>query len=248
MEILAAYDLSGSLRPTAELTGSSHHTVARHVAARDAVQSIAEPAYRGRVTDPFLPKIEAWIEASKGKIRADKAHDNFVALGYSGFERSTRRAIAQVRIADQFGRRGAAGGFLRGRSGFRGRSPSVLARAIRPRAPAHARRRYPRRNPSPNCDFSRFVLLGKRPKSQFVGRRTADGRRTAEGGRMAEGGRPSTAASASPRPVRRRATAEAGAPNTLAQAQRNEAQAATRRRRTSSLTITSANAATRIPT
>lgn len=73
MEIVAAYDLTGSLRATAELTGYSHHTVARYVAARDAGRPIAEPPYRGRVTDPFLPKIEEWIEASLGKIRADKA-------------------------------------------------------------------------------------------------------------------------------------------------------------------------------
>jgi hypothetical protein len=95
MEILAAYDLTGSLRATAELTGCSHHTVARHVAARDAGKPIAEPAYRGRVTDEFLPKIEEWVEASKGEIRADKAHDKLVALGYTGSERSTRRAVAR---------------------------------------------------------------------------------------------------------------------------------------------------------
>jgi len=52
------------LRATAELTGCSHHTVARHVEARDAGKLITEPAYRGRVTDPFLPKIEEWVEAS----------------------------------------------------------------------------------------------------------------------------------------------------------------------------------------
>ena len=104
MEILAAYDLTGSLRATAELTGCSHHTVARHVAARDAGKPIAEPAYRGRVTDVFLPKIEEWVEASKGKIRADKAHDKLIALGYAGSERSTRRAVAQVRAAYRFGR------------------------------------------------------------------------------------------------------------------------------------------------
>ena len=104
MEILAAYDLTGSLRATAELTGCSHHTVARHVAARDAGEPIAEPAYRGRVTDEFLPKIEEWVEASKGKIRADKAHDKLLALGYAGSERSTRRAVAQVRAAYRFGR------------------------------------------------------------------------------------------------------------------------------------------------
>lgn len=104
MEILAAYDLTKSLRATAELTGCSHHTVARHVEARDAGKPIAEPAYRGRVTDPFLPKIEEWVEASKGKIRADRAHDKLLALGYTGSERSTRRAVSQVRTAYRFGR------------------------------------------------------------------------------------------------------------------------------------------------
>lgn len=103
MEILEAYDLTGSLRATAELTGCSHHTVARHVAARDAGRPIAEPVYRGRVTDEFLPKIEEWVEASKGKIRADKAHDKLVALGYRGSGRSTRRAVAQVRAAYRLG-------------------------------------------------------------------------------------------------------------------------------------------------
>ena len=97
MEILAAYDLTGSLRATAELTGCSHHTVAKHVAARDAGRPIGDPTARGRVTDPYLPKIEEWVEASKGRIRADKAHAKLFALGYTGSERSTRRAIAQVK-------------------------------------------------------------------------------------------------------------------------------------------------------
>lgn len=103
MEILAAYDLTGSLRATAELTGCSHHTVARHVAARDAGRPIAEPAPRDRVADAFLPKIEEWVEASKGRIRADKAHEKLLALGYAGSERSTRRAIAQVKAAWRLG-------------------------------------------------------------------------------------------------------------------------------------------------
>ncbi len=103
MEILAAYDLTGSLRATAELTGCSHHTVARHVAARDAGRPIAEPAARPRATDAFLPKIEEWVEASKGRIRADVAHEKLLALGYAGSERSTRRAIAQVKAAWRLG-------------------------------------------------------------------------------------------------------------------------------------------------
>lgn len=103
MEILAAYDLTGSFRAAAEIAGCSHHTVAGHVAARDAGRPIAASVSRGRVTDPFLPKIEEWVEASKGKIRADVAHTKLGALGYCGSERSTRRAIAQVRAAWRLG-------------------------------------------------------------------------------------------------------------------------------------------------
>lgn len=96
---MAAHDLTGSFRATAELTGCFHHTVAKHVAARDAGRPIAEPAARDRVTDPLLPKIEEWVWGSKGRIRADKAHEKLVALGYEGSERSTQRAIAQVKAA-----------------------------------------------------------------------------------------------------------------------------------------------------
>ncbi|RFA11667.1 transposase, partial [Subtercola boreus] len=92
------------MRAAAALAGCSHHTVAKHVAARDAGQPIAQPAERPRITDAFLPKIEEWVEASKGKIRADKAHDKLLALGYTGSARSSRRAVAQVRTAWQFGR------------------------------------------------------------------------------------------------------------------------------------------------
>ena len=35
MEILDAYDLTGSLRDAAELAGCSHHTVKRYVEARE---------------------------------------------------------------------------------------------------------------------------------------------------------------------------------------------------------------------
>ena len=35
MNVLEAYDLTGSLRDAAELAGCSHHTVARYVRARE---------------------------------------------------------------------------------------------------------------------------------------------------------------------------------------------------------------------
>lgn len=31
--------------------------------------------------DEFLPRLEEWMEHSKGKVRADVVHDKLVALG-----------------------------------------------------------------------------------------------------------------------------------------------------------------------
>jgi transposase len=103
MEILAAYDLTGSVRSAAVLVGCSHHTVAAHVAARDAGRPVGDLARRPQVTDPFLDKIEEWVETSKGRIRADKAHEKLLALGYAGSDRSTRRAVAGVKAAYRLG-------------------------------------------------------------------------------------------------------------------------------------------------
>jgi len=102
--MLEAFDLTGSLRDAAELAGCSHHTVARHVAARDAGGLTDQLAARPQLIDEFLPKLEEWMEHSKGKIRADVAHDKLVALGYCGAERTTRRAVARVRAAFKSGR------------------------------------------------------------------------------------------------------------------------------------------------
>jgi hypothetical protein len=72
MEIFAAYDLTGSVRSAAVLVGGSHHTVAAHVAARGAGRPVGDLTRRPQVTDPFLDKMEEWVKASKGRIRADK--------------------------------------------------------------------------------------------------------------------------------------------------------------------------------
>ena len=75
MEILDAYDLTGSLRDAAELAGCSHHTVQRYVEARAAGgDGLDRPVARARVIDPYLVKVEEWVDRSKGKIRADKVH------------------------------------------------------------------------------------------------------------------------------------------------------------------------------
>ena len=43
MNILEAYDLTGSLRDAAELAGCSHHTVARYVAERERGRALPGP-------------------------------------------------------------------------------------------------------------------------------------------------------------------------------------------------------------
>jgi hypothetical protein len=106
MQILEAYDLTGSYRDAAELAGCSHHTVARYVRAREQGRLTPGRAERRpMVIDPFLPKVEEWVDRSKGKIRADVAHDKLVALGYTGSERTSRRAVAEVKAAYRAGRR-----------------------------------------------------------------------------------------------------------------------------------------------
>ena len=95
MEILEAFDLTESQRDAGELAGCSHNTVARWVARRDA-GTLETPVGREQLIDPFRPKLEEWVDASHGKIRADVAHDKLVALGYAGSERTTRRAVAAV--------------------------------------------------------------------------------------------------------------------------------------------------------
>jgi transposase len=104
MQILEAVDLTGSLRAAGELAGCSHHTVAGYVAAREAGGLSDRPAVRPQLIDEFLPKLEEWMEHSHGKVRADKAHQKLLALGYVGSERTTRRAVATVRAEFKAGR------------------------------------------------------------------------------------------------------------------------------------------------
>jgi transposase len=96
MEILEAYDLTGSLRRAAVLAGCDHKTVARLVAAREAAGGgLPERERRRPLVDPFAAKIEELVDRSRGRIGADQAHSKLVAMGYLGSERTTRRAVAE---------------------------------------------------------------------------------------------------------------------------------------------------------
>ena len=81
MNMLEAFDLTGSLRDAGELSGVSHHTVGRYVAAREAGALSDRPVARPQLIDEFLPRGEEWIERSNGKLRADVAHERLLALG-----------------------------------------------------------------------------------------------------------------------------------------------------------------------
>lgn len=105
MEILEAYDLTGSYRAAAELAGCDHHTVARYVQLREAGQSPVEREHRARPIDEYLDKIEELVVASGGRVRADVVHRRITAMGFTGGERTTRRAVAQVKQAFAAGRR-----------------------------------------------------------------------------------------------------------------------------------------------
>jgi Mu transposase-like protein len=105
MNILEAYDLTRSFAAAGELAGCDPKTVAYWVARRDAGELSAVAAPRDRLIDGYLNKLEEWMEASHGKIRADVAHDKLVAMDYVGSERTTRRAVARARAAYRAGHR-----------------------------------------------------------------------------------------------------------------------------------------------
>jgi transposase len=105
VEILEAYDLTGSYRAAAELVGCDHHTVARYVKLRAEGRSPEERVQRVRPIDEFMDKIEELVARSAGRVRADVVHRRITAMGFIGGERTTRRAVAGVKKAWQAGQR-----------------------------------------------------------------------------------------------------------------------------------------------
>jgi hypothetical protein len=104
--ILEAYDLTGRCGMPPSWRACSHHTVARYVAGREQGRVVPAGAQRPQlVIGGFLPELEELVERSKGKIRADVAHGKITAMGYSGSERTTRRAVARLKAAYRAGRR-----------------------------------------------------------------------------------------------------------------------------------------------
>lgn len=54
---------------------------------------------RDQILDPYLAKLEEWVERFRGRVRADVAHEKLLALGFDGSERTTRRGVAEIKRA-----------------------------------------------------------------------------------------------------------------------------------------------------
>ena len=108
MEILESYDATRCAHSAAQLAGCDAKTVRRYVALRDAgggdpvlVRAVPRP----KLIDAFLPKVEELVDVSKAKIRADKVHERLLAMGFTGTERTTRRAVREAKNLWRAGRR-----------------------------------------------------------------------------------------------------------------------------------------------
>ena len=50
---------------------------------------------RAKAIDAYLGKVEEWVERTEGKgSRGLECHEKLVAMGYTGSERTTRRAVS----------------------------------------------------------------------------------------------------------------------------------------------------------
>ena len=105
MEILEAFDVTGIAHSAASLCEADPKTIRRYARARDLGRPADVPAPRPKLIDPFLEKVEEWVDRSEGKVRADVAHDRLVAMGFTGTERTTRRAVAVAKARWRAGNR-----------------------------------------------------------------------------------------------------------------------------------------------
>jgi transposase len=105
MEILEAFDLTRCAHSAAQLAGVDEKTITRYVTIRDTGHDPLTPTRRARAIDEFTDKIEELVDASGGRIRADVMHQRLAAMGFTGTDRSTRRAVAEAKTAWKAGHR-----------------------------------------------------------------------------------------------------------------------------------------------
>jgi transposase len=104
LDILTTYQELGSYRATATLCGTTHKTV-RRVVERRAGPTTERPA-RPHNTDIVRGLIATKVEATDGRISAKRLLPLCRAEGYTGSDRSLRRAVAEAKATHRRQRRG----------------------------------------------------------------------------------------------------------------------------------------------
>jgi len=97
LDILTTYAEMGSYRAAAALCGTTHKTVRRVVERRS--RPLAERPARPKATDPVQGLIEQRVKATDGRISAKRLLPLCEAEGYTGSDRSLRRAVAEAKAA-----------------------------------------------------------------------------------------------------------------------------------------------------
>jgi transposase len=87
------------------MAGCDPKTVKHYVIDRDLGHDAGHSAHRAMLVDPYLDKVEEWVDRSKGRVRADVVHRKLQGMGYTGSERTTRRAVAEAKEAWMGGHR-----------------------------------------------------------------------------------------------------------------------------------------------
>jgi hypothetical protein len=108
MQMLEAFDLTGLCvtprhSPAARITPSLRRSLR---VRRDKLTGLV--AVRPQLIDDFLPKLEEWMERSKGQIRADVAYEKLIGLGFHRLEThppaGCREAAGRVQVGARCGR------------------------------------------------------------------------------------------------------------------------------------------------
>jgi transposase len=98
LDIITAYEETGSYRAAAELCGTTHKTVGRVVAKWQAGEDLAAPRRKvERNIDAFRDLVVDKVEAIRGRISAKRLLPIVRASGYEGSGRNFRRLAAEVK-------------------------------------------------------------------------------------------------------------------------------------------------------
>jgi transposase len=106
MEIVDAYEATGTYRGAAALCGTSHKTVKRVLERQRAGQVGRRPGPpRPRITDAVQALVAERVRATAGRISAKRLLPVARAAGYAGSARRLRRAVAAAKAAWKRARR-----------------------------------------------------------------------------------------------------------------------------------------------